>query len=159
MILLAKENFDLSYKLIGNFLLFRIIGMLLASTIFYKLSSRINYKMLLIIALFIGSTIPVLALLFSSNPLFYQCIFILSGIFVSLFKISNNGILLEISTNENRTMYAGISGAGKIFSTIFPLIAGTLIFYIGFTPVFIFVSVIMLFSYYFVNKLNCGKHV
>jgi MFS family permease len=157
LILLAKENFDLSYKLIGNLLLFRIIGMLIASTIFYKLSSKIDYKMLLIIAVIIGSTIPIFALTLSNNQLFYQYIFILSGIFVSLFKISNNGILLEISTNENRTMYAGISGAGKIFSTIFPLLAGVLIFYIGFTAVFISVSVIMLLSVFFVNKLNCKE--
>jgi len=159
LILLAKDNFDLSYKLIGNFLLFRIIGMLLVSTIFYKLSSKIGYKLLLIIAIIIGSSIPIFALTLSDNQLFYQYIFILSGIFVSLFKISNNGILLEISTNENRTMYAGISGAGKIFSTIFPLLAGLLIFYIGFTVVFIIVSIIILLSFFFVNQLNCKNMV
>ena len=155
LILLAKENFDLSYKLIGNFLLFRIIGTLLVSTIFYKLSSKIGYKLLLIIAIIIGSTIPIFALTLSDNQYFYQYIFILSGIFVSIFKISNNGILLEISTNENRTMYAGISGAGKIFSTIFPLIAGVLIFYIGYNFVFIIVTVIILLSYFFVKRLDC----
>ena len=155
LILLAKENFDLSYKLIGNFLLFRIIGTLLVSTIFYKLSSKIGYKLLLIIAIIIGSTIPIFALTLSNNQYFYQYIFILSGIFVSIFKISNNGILLEISTNENRTMYAGISGAGKIFSTIFPLIAGVLIFYIGYNFVFIIVTVIILLSYFFVKRLDC----
>jgi len=159
LILLAKDNFDLSYKLIGNFLLFRIVGMLLVSTIFYKLSSKIGYKLLLIIAIIIGSSIPIFALTLSDNQLFYQYIFILSGIFVSLFKISNNGILLEISTNENRTMYAGISGAGKIFSTIFPLLAGVLIFYIGFTVVFIIVSIIILLSFFFVNQLNCRNMV
>ncbi len=159
LILLAKDNFDLSYKLIGNFLLFRIIGMLLVSTIFYKLSSKIGYKLLLIIAIIIGSSIPIFALTLSDNQLFYQYIFILSGIFVSMFKISNNGILLEISTNENRTMYAGISGAGKIFSTIFPLLAGLLIFYIGFTVVFIIVSIIILLSFFFVNQLNCKNMV
>ena len=157
LILLAKENFDLSYELIGNFLLFRITGMLLASIIFYKLSTKIDYKTLLIIAIIIGSTIPVFALSLSYNQHLYQFIFILSGIFVSLFKISNNCILLEISTNENRTIYAGISGAGKIFSTIFPLLAGLLIFYIGFTAVFIIVSLIILLSYFFVNQLNLKK--
>jgi len=157
LILLAKENFDLSYKLIGNFLLFRIIGTLLVSTIFYKLSSKIGYKLLLIIAIIIGSTIPIFALTLSDNQYFYQYIFILSGIFVSIFKISNNGILLEISTNENRTMYAGISGAGKIFSTIFPLIAGVLIFYIGYNFVFIIVTVIILLSYFFVKRIDCRK--
>jgi len=128
---------------------------LLVSTIFYKLSSKIGYKLLLIIAIIIGSTIPIFALTLSNNQYFYQYIFILSGIFVSIFKISNNGILLEISTNENRTMYAGISGAGKIFSTIFPLIAGVLIFYIGYNFVFIIVTVIILLSYFFVKRLDC----
>lgn len=155
LILFAKENFLLSYKLIGNFLLFRIIGMLIASSIFYKLSKKINYKDLLIVAAIIGSLIPILALLLRNNQICYQFIFILSGIFVSLFKISNNGILLEISTNENRTIYAGISGAGKIFSTIFPLIAGLLIFYTGFNTIFLIVSAIILFSYLFIKKLDC----
>jgi len=159
LILLGKENFDLSYKLIGNFLLFRTTGMLLASIIFYKLSTKIDYKVFLIIAIIIGSTIPVFALSLSNNQFYYQFIFILSGIFVSLFKISNNGILLEISTNENRTIYAGISGAGKMFSTIFPLLAGFLIFYIGFTTVFIIVSLIILLSYFFVNQLNFKKNI
>lgn len=155
LILLAKENLDLSYKLIGNFLVFRIVGMLFISTLFYAFAKRINYKILLNIAIAIGAIIPILALGLKDNQFYFQFIFILSGIFVSLFKISNNGILLEISTNENRTVYAGIAGAGKIFSTVFPLIVGLMIFYIGFTTVFIAVSLIMLLSYFFVRKLNC----
>ena len=155
LILLAKENLDLSYKLIGNFLIFRISGMLFISTIFYRFSKKINYKTLLTVAIVIGSIIPVLALGLRENEFYFQFIFILSGIFVSLFKISNNGILLEISTSENRTIYAGIAGAGKIFSTVFPLIIGLLIFFIGFKIVFIIVTVIILLSYLFVRKLNC----
>ena len=96
-----------------------------------------------------------MALGLRENEFYFQFIFILSGIFVSLFKISNNGILLEISTSENRTIYAGIAGAGKIFSTVFPLIIGLLIFFIGFKIVFIIVTVIILLSYLFVRKLNC----
>jgi len=155
LILLAKENLDLSYKLIGNFLIFRISGMLFISTVFYRFSKKINYKTLLTVAIVIGSIIPVLALGLRENEFYFQFIFILSGIFVSLFKISNNGILLEISTSENRTIYAGIAGAGKIFSTVFPLIIGLLIFFIGFKIVFIIVTVIILLSYLFVRKLNC----
>ena len=158
LILFAKDSFGLSYEFIGNILLFRIIGMLTASIIFYRWSKRIDYKTLLTFAVIIGSIIPSAALLLIDNQFYYQLIFILSGIFVSIFKISNNGILLEISTNENRAVYAGISGAGKIFSTIFPLISGVLILYIGFNFVFILVSVIILLSYYFVRQLNCKSN-
>ncbi len=155
LILFAKDNFNLSFNLIGNILLFRISGNIFASTVYYKFSKKINYKVLLKIALFIGSSIPVIALLQSNNQYYFQFIFILSGIFASLFKISNNGILLEISTNENRAIYAGISGAGKIFTMIFPLIAGVIIYYFGYNMVFIFVSITILISYFFVRKLEC----
>jgi len=157
LILFAKDSFDLSYELIGNILLFRISGMLFASLAYFKLSKFINYKGLLTIAVFIGIAIPILALLLSNSQFYFQFIFILSGIFVSIFKMSNSGILLEISTNDNRAIYAGISGAGKIFTMIFPLIAGVLIYYIGFNAVFIFVSATIVVSYFFVRKLNCGK--
>ena len=155
LILFAKDSFDLSYELIGNILLFRISGMLFASLAYFKLSKFINYKGLLTIAVFIGIAIPILALLLSNSQFYFQFIFILSGIFVSIFKMSNSGILLEISTNDNRAIYAGISGAGKIFTMIFPLIAGVLIYYIGFNAVFIFVSATIVVSYFFVRKLNC----
>jgi len=158
LILFAKENFGLSYQLIGNFLLFRITGMLLASFVFYKSSKHVTYKTLLIVAMVIGSLIPLLALFLHNNQFYYQFIFILSGMFFSLFKISNNGVLLDISTNDNRTMYAGISGAGKIFSVIFPLLAGLLIFYLGFTTIFLIVSTIILSSYLFIRELNCKEH-
>ena len=157
LILFAKESFDLSYSFIGNILLYRVTGMLFASFVFYKLAEKMTYKTLLTIAMIVGSLIPILALALTNNQSYYQLIFILSGIFISLFKISNNGILLDISSDETRTMYAGISGAGKIFSTIFPLIAGLLIFYIGFTPIFFTVSITIFLSYFFIRKLDCKK--
>ncbi len=75
---------------------------------------------------------------------------------MATYKISISGVLLEISTNENRATYAGISGAGNILSTIFPLFAGVLISYIGYTFVFLGVTLIVLLSYTFVVKLNCA---
>jgi len=155
LILFAKDSFELSYELIGNILLFRISGMLFASVVYYKISKHMNYKRLLTIAVFIGITIPIGALFLRNDQFLFQFLFILSGIFVSIFKMSNNGILLEISTNDNRAIYAGISGAGKIFTMIFPLIAGVLIYYIGFDWVFLFVSLVIATSYFFVRKLSC----
>jgi len=156
LILFAKDKFDLSYMLIGNILLFRISGMLFASLTYFILSKKISYKGLLTIAVVIGVTIPIVALILDHNQYYFQFLFILSGIFVTLFKISNNGILLEISTNQNRAIYAGISGAGKIFSIVFPLIAGVVIYYIGFAAVFIFVSATVFVSYFFVRRLKCN---
>ena len=158
LILFAKDKFGLSYELIGNFLVFRTIGMLLASLTSFKISHKINYKTLLKFSLIIGTSLPIMALFFGDSQFLYQFLFVLSGIFVAIYKISNNGVLMEISTNENRALYTGISGAGSILIAIFPLIAGLLISQFGYIAVFSSVSLLILSSFFFVNKLNCKKN-
>ncbi len=155
VILYAKVNFGLSYNLIGNFLLFRTIGMLIAGLLLFKYSKKIKYKTLLKISLILGSLPPILSLIFYNTQTIYQLIFIVSGIFVASYSISVSGVLLEISTNENRVIYAGISGAGNILTTLFPLFAGILIDLFCFHVVFITVALIVLISYIFVVKLQC----
>lgn len=157
LIIFAKEKFGLTYEMIGNFLLLRIIGMIIASLFFYKTASKIEYKILLKISLIIGAILPIIALFLGEQQFLYQFIFIFSGIFISMFRISKSGVLLEISTNENRALYTGIAGAGNILNTVFPIAAGFLITALGYVPVFIAVSFLVLLSFFFVNKLSCKK--
>lgn len=156
LILFAKDNFGLSYSSIGNFLLFRTIGMLTASLIFYKISHKLNYRKLLMYNLFLGASLPLIALLLNGDAFLYQFLFILSGMFVAMYRIGDAGVLMEISTNENRVLYTGISGAGTILTTIFPLIAGSLINSLGYVPVFVLISSLVLISFFFVRQLNCA---
>ena len=155
MILFAKDNFELSYSLIGNILLFKVIGMLITSLILYKKSKKFEYKKLLYFSFVIGVSIPILSLIFSNNYFMYQLIFILAGVFITTFGITKNGILIEISNNENRTTYTGISGAGSILPMIFPLIAGVSISVLGYYFTFIIVSLIIASSLVFIKKLKC----
>ncbi len=157
MILFAKKNFELSAALIGNILLFKIIGMLITSLILYKRSNHFEYKKLLYFSFVFGASLPILSLIFSNNYFVYQLIFVLSGVFITAFGIARNGILVEISNNENRAIYAGISGAGSILPTIFPLIAGILISACGYNITFIIVSLIIVTSFVFIKKLNCRQ--
>ena len=155
VILLAKRQFDFTAAMVGNFVLYSTIGMLIGSLTLYFLAKRFSYKRVLIVDVFIGASLPIAALLLSNNEFLYQGVFVFAGIFASTYKISVNGMLIEISNNENRTFYAGISGAGNIFTMIFPMIAGYFISFFGFTGVFIFMSLSMLSSIYFISKLNC----
>jgi len=157
MILFAKSNFGLSYKLIGNFLLYKIIGMLITGFILYKRSQKFEYKKLLYFSFILGISLPILSLIFSNNLFIYQLIFVLSGVFITSYRISASGVLIEISNNENRAIYTGISGAGNILPTVFPLIAGILISILGYTTTFIVVSVIVSSSFVFIAKLDCRK--
>jgi MFS family permease len=155
MILFAKKNFELSASFIGNILLFKIIGMLITSLILYKRSNHFEYKKLLYFSLIFGISLPILSLLFINNYFVYQLIFVLSGVFITAFGIARNGVLIEISNNENRAIYTGISGTGSILPTVFPLIAGILIAIWGYYATFIMVSIIVAASFVFIRKLKC----
>jgi MFS family permease len=157
MILFAKNNFGLSYNLIGEFLIFKTVGMLVPGFIFYKKSQSFEYKKLLYFSLILGVSLPILSLLFSHNLLLYKLVFLLSGTFITTYKIAASGVLIEISDNENRAIYTGISGAGKIIPLVFPLIAGILISVLGNTVTFIIISVIISSSFLFITKLNFQK--
>jgi len=155
MILYAKSNFDFSFNLIGNILLFKVVGMLSASLVLYKRSRKFHYKNLLYLSLVCGTSLPVLSLVFRNNQLAYQFLFLLSGVFVTAFRIARSGILVEISTNENRATYAGISGAGSILPAVFPLAAGVMISVLDYTYTFVIVSLLAAVSVVFVRKLKC----
>ncbi len=155
VILLAKENQNLSFNIISNFIIFKTIGMLIGSLTLYFNAKRFKYKNVLLFNVFLGAIIPITALLLQENMSYFQGIFVLSGFFVSTYKISINGILIDISNTENRTLYAGMSGAGNILTSIFPLIAGVMISFLGFNIVFGLISLSILLSYFAVRKLSC----
>ena len=91
----------------------------------------------------------------NNYQLAYQLMFILTGVFVTSFRIAKSGILVEISNNDNRATYTGISGAGSVLPAVFPPVAGVLISVIGCNATFVMVSGIVTASFVFIRKLNC----
>lgn len=154
-ILLAKDQFGLSGGAVGNYLVFRVVGMLLISLILFYFSQKRGYKGILRSGIVLGIILPPLTLLLSEFAGIYQFIFIISGAYFSIYKITISGILVEISNEDNRALYAGISGAGNILPVLFPLVAGSLISVFGYTAVFIFVSLAILLIFPLVGKLDC----
>jgi NhaP-type Na+/H+ and K+/H+ antiporter len=67
--------------------------------------------------------------------------------------------LLEISTNENRAVYTGLSGAGSIMQVVYPLLAGYLVGLIGFPAVFIMTSLYIVLGLYVAKTIHCGRLV
>lgn len=84
-------------------------------------------------------------------------VFILGGFTVSLYMITLNGVLLEISGNENRALYAGFAGAGNIVPTVFPLVSSGIINQFGYTALFTVFIIIISISAFFIFKLKCMK--
>ena len=155
LIALAKKNFGLTGIDVGNYLLLQVIGTILATILFKYMSKGDGYRGILTINILSGALLPIIALLLQDNPIMYLLLFPLSGLVLASKEIAIPGILLEISNDENRAIYTGISGAGSIATLIFPIAAGILISLIGFAPVFIAASLLILSSFFFTAKIHC----
>jgi MFS family permease len=150
-----KQSYGLTGSEVGNLLIFKTLGLIISGVSLYFFSRKFKYKYILLTAFSISLGILILVLFFSSRYYIFPLIFLMGGMFYSLFSISKSGILLEISTNENRSLYAGLVGAGSILITLFPTLGGVIIDQFGFPFMFRVIIVILLSSLYFIHKLNC----
>jgi hypothetical protein len=155
MIMLAKEKVGISSQMVGNILLLKVAGMIIPSIWLYFIHKKYNYKNVLFTSIAAGGLLPVLSLILIGYPFLYQFLFIISGIFLTLYKIAINGILIEISTDENRTFFTGITGAGNISASLLPIFFGTLIVLLGYKTVFVLLSIIILSGFIFAKKMKC----
>ena len=157
ILLLGKSNAGLSNEFVSNVLLTKMAGLILAGIFIFFFSKKIKYDNILKISLGLGLIFPLVAWIFQDQVTAYYVVFFVGGMYGSLFLVSSNGILLEISNSTNRAIYAGISGAGNILPTLIPLLAGLIIASAGFDAFFILVLVITVSSAFFIYKLNCLK--
>ena len=156
-IALARQRFGLTSEVIGNYLLLQIVGMIGANLVMNLIAKGERYKGILYSFVLIGGLLPLAALFLSDYQSVYMIIFLFSGIALSSYRISIPGILIEISDDKNRTLYAGLSGAGSITTVIFPLLAGYFIEIFGFGKVFTISTFIILSGFYFAFKLRCSR--
>ena len=156
VILYAKEFYHTQSADTGLFLLFKIIGSVATGFILFFLAGRYKYRYLLYGSAALAFALPLFILLSSEMPSF-SIIFFIGGIIFTAYSISMNGVLLEVSGTENRTLYTGITGAGNILPALFPLLGGWIIKQFGFQPFFILFMAVILSSLFFIYKINCEK--
>jgi len=140
----AKNGFGLTGQEVGNYMIFQVIGMIVATPIWYFISKRGSFKRIIKNCLILASITPLYALLsmnFGIN--FFIFTFLLTGFSLSARKIAVEGLLIEISQDNNRALYSGISGAFSIVSALFPILSGILISFLGYNFIFILVSVLV----------------
>jgi MFS family permease len=95
--------------------------------------------------------------LFITDISWLKYIFVMGGLVYALYTMTMNGLLLEISGNENRALYTGFAGAGNILPAVFPLIAGTIIQFLGFHTFFILFMVVVSLAAFFIFKIDCKR--
>ena len=155
MILYAKTQMGIGSAQVGNFVILKTLGLVLSGLLLYRFASKIGYKTLLYISVGVGAAMPLFGIFASGSVWLYSLVFLLGGVFISFFNVSRTGVLLEISTNTNRVLYAGIAGFGSILVTVFPLLAGWVIDSLGFSVFFTMISITILISLGFIYRLNC----
>ncbi|MCD6355616.1 MAG: MFS transporter [Prolixibacteraceae bacterium] len=156
IILYAKETFNTQSSDTGVFLIYKVIGVVFVSVLVLLGAKKVKYNLLLFSNVILSLALVTLAL-FIKDASSIKYIFILGGIVFSLFSMSMNGLLLEVSGNENRALYTGFAGAGNILPAIFPLIGGTIISQLGFHAFFILYMIIIALAAFFIFKIDCKK--
>ncbi|RFU95136.1 MFS transporter [Sphaerochaeta halotolerans] len=156
LVVLANQHYGMDGGRTGTFLLFQLSGSLIATILANLFSKGQRYRPLLYFFIFLGAFTPLVALLLIAIPSLYPLAFLLGGATSALYHILTVGILLEISTDENRPIYTGIGGAGALMNILYPMLAGLLLPYLGFPLVFILTSCYMLLGLYAAKHLDCG---
>jgi MFS family permease len=154
--LYGKEMFNSQSSDTGYFLLYKIAGIVLISLLVFFAARRIKYNTLLYVNLAL-SVMLVPATLIVPDKITLRYIFIAGGMAYSLYSITMNGLLLEVSNNDNRALYTGFAGAGNILPAVFPLAGGWIISRFGFLAFFILSAFYISLSAYFIKKIDCKK--
>jgi MFS family permease len=156
IILYAKETFNTQNADTGTFLIYKVTGIVLVSVLVLLGATKIKYNLLLYSNVLLSLFLVFLAFIIN-DVTSIKYIFVLGGIVFSLFTISMNGLLLEVSGTENRALYTGFAGAGNILPAIFPLAGGAIINGLGYHAFFILFMFIISMATFFIFKINCKK--
>lgn len=154
---LAKQRYFLDPALAGNLLFVQIIGMISASLAWPIIVKRGGFKRILRLWSGLSFVLPLTALLVSRLlPLpVYIGLFLLTGTVISARTVSQDAVIVELSTEENRVLYTAIIGTLNLSVAVFPIVIGTLIGLLGYTPVFIVVALLAGAARFALRHLVC----
>lgn len=156
---LAHRTYELGPATVGTFVVIQISGMLIANAIWTRLIRRGGFRLVLRAELIlIAIVFPVALLLAVTAPLWvYGGIYLLTGSVISAQKIGVDAVLVQISPDEKRALYAGVFGAANLGTALMPLITGVLIASIGFYPVFIGAALLAVVALFPLRGISCGE--
>jgi MFS family permease len=152
----AKETLNTQSNDTGYFLLYKVFGIVLVSLLVFFMAKKIKYNLLLYFNVILSFMLILITLLTRDEHILGY-IFVLGGVVYSVYTITMNGLLLEVSGNENRALYTGFAGAGNILPALFPLAGGWIIGQCGFRVFFLLFLLIVSLSVYFIKKIDCKK--
>jgi MFS family permease len=156
---LAHRTYDLNSAMVGTFVMIQIGGMLVANLVWTRLIGRGGFRLVLRVELLlIAALFPVALMAAAVAPLpVFALLYLLTGSIISAHKIGIDAILVQISPDGQRALYAGVFGAANIGAAIMPLLTGVFVRSAGFTAVFLGASVAALAALVPASRIWCGE--
>jgi len=154
---LAKSSYYLDKTLTGNLLLLQIAGMVIGNLLWSRVVKNRGFKGILYIWALSAALLPFMAVFIVKylSLSFFLPLFILMGMIIGAQKVAADAVLIEISNENNRALYSGITGTLNLSLALFPIIIGSLLSFTGYTPVLITVGLMALLCLYFIKRLIC----
>ncbi len=149
----AMKNLGIDYKVIGTLFLWKIIGVLTSSLILF-LHKNFSYKKALFFNNAIAFAMTLFIVFFHGDIVFYKIIFFLVGVFNSLYRITYEGVIVELSDDKNRAMYVSIIGSSNISTLIVPVLFGSFTMLVGYKVSFVISALLLSFAFLFLSKLK-----
>lgn len=152
----AKQQAVFNDSMIGNYLLIQILGMVASNYLWKKLLGKYSFKGMLKITHLMYAMVGLSAIIISQIDFsFFFIVFLFSGFSISAYKISFDGVLMEISNEENRVLYSGIIGTFNLTTALFPLITGQIAEVLNYEIIFFVFAAATLSGIYFISKMKC----
>ncbi|QFR48501.1 MFS transporter [Sulfurimonas lithotrophica] len=153
IILDAQNKIDLDGVAIGSLITTQMAGAILSNFLWGALSSRgLNKLTTNISIIFLISAITIA---FSASTLFeYMLIFFLIGAAIDGNRIASGNLMLSIAPEDKRPVYVALHINIVSFGIFFSFFGGILLHLFGYTFLYIFTIILLLFSFYFSLKLK-----
>lgn len=132
------------FGILVSALFIQIAGMIAASLVWPRLVLRVGYGIILRIWSVAGAVVPVLALAVAAvgSVQMYLALFAFAGIMTSARNVTKDAMIVYLGGQDNRVLYAGVAGTLNLSVAFAPIVLGLLIRFVGYTPVFMGVSLL-----------------
>lgn len=156
---LAHRSFRLSGEILGWFVLVQIGGMLISSRIWGAVIRRGGFRLVLWCeAVLLGFLLPLSLLLARNFGLAaFGTVYLLLGAAISAHRVGTEAVIVQISPDHQRALYAGIFGALNIGMALVPILTGSLIARFGFTAVFLVAALAAWSALFAIRGIWCGR--
>ncbi len=152
----AKRVYTLDANLAGNVLFIQIVGNIGSSLVWPSVVKRWGYHRILRMWSIVTVALPVAAALagYFAPPGVFISLFFFVGVSTSARMVTQDVMIVELSTDENRVLYTGIVGTMNLTVVLLPILLGVLIRWAGYVPIFLGISLVAVLANVALSRLQ-----